>query len=528
MFSIDLSGLVPIVIALVLIVTLLLAISRMLKWYRRVPPNKVMVIFGGSHGKGTEKRGFRIVKGGGTFVVPIIEEVKELSLDLMTIEVDVVNVYTIAGVPVSVTGVAQVKIGGDDVAINVASEQLLGKTPEQVRDVAHQTLSGHLRAILGGLTVDEIFKDRNAFAQKVAEVAKADMANMGLHVVSFTIKEVRDGQGYLDALGAKRVAEVKRDAQIGQAEAARESTIKVAAAKQAGREAEVASEVGIAAAERDKALKVAEFRASSDTANAKAALAGELQKQISQQEVTAAQAQVELVKTQKMTLVAEQDALRREKGLEAEVKKPADAEAYRLTRIAQAEREAAVTKATGQGEASRVLGEGTAAGERAKGLALAAVQQAQGEAQAAVQRAQGLASADVVKAQGTAEGDAIRAKGLAQAESVSKLAEAQARDGEIGLRQIAIERSFETRTAIGQAVANAMGGIGANMKVIQFADGHGTGGNALISTLMQIPEVVAMLDAKTEALSGQGVAEVLERAAQVVRGTKKEESNKEK
>ena len=179
-------------------------------------------------------RGFRILKGGGTFVIPVIEKVDRLSLELLTIDVQTQDVYTSKGVPVRVDGVAQIKVKGDDVSIATAAEQFLSKTTEDIKNIAMQTLEGHLRAILGTMTVEDIYQNRDAFASKVQEVAAGDMANMGLAIVSFTIRDIRDRQGYLEALGKPRIAQVKRDAVIAQAEADRDAMIRSSQADAGG------------------------------------------------------------------------------------------------------------------------------------------------------------------------------------------------------------------------------------------------------------------------------------------------------
>ncbi|MBI4324770.1 MAG: flotillin family protein, partial [Chloroflexi bacterium] len=213
------------VVGIVIVIFVLAAI-----WagrYTKVGPNEVLIVSGRKHRlpDGTTV-GFRIVKGGGTFVIPVVEKVDVLSLELLTIDVQTPEVYTSKGVPVKVDGVAQIKVKGDDVSIRTAAEQFLSKGTEEIKNIAMQTLEGHLRAILGTMTVEEIYQNRDAFASKVQEVAAGDMANMGLGIVSFTIRDIRDTQGYLDALGKPRIAQVKRDAQIAQAEADRDAMIK--------------------------------------------------------------------------------------------------------------------------------------------------------------------------------------------------------------------------------------------------------------------------------------------------------------
>ena len=160
--------------------------------------------------------------------MPVLHKPQVLSLEVMTLTVNTARVYTKAGVALSVDGVAQVKVGRAEEAIRTAAQQFLGKRTQEVESIALQTLEGHQRAILGTMTVEEIYQDRNAFAEQVREVASPDMANMGMEIVSFTIRDIQDEQGYLEALGVGRTAEVKRDASIGQAEADRDASIRQA------------------------------------------------------------------------------------------------------------------------------------------------------------------------------------------------------------------------------------------------------------------------------------------------------------
>jgi len=227
----------------VLVLVLIVYASRFVK----VGPNQVLVISGKArivvNPDGTRQRvGFRIRVGGGTFVWPVLERVDTLSLELMTLEVRTPEVYTVQGVPIVVDGIAQIKVKGDDISIRTAAEQFLGKSQSEIAQTALQTVEGHLRAILGAMTVEEVYKNRDAFAARVQDVAATDLANMGLALISFTIRDIRDSQGYLDALGKPRTAQVKRDAVIGEAEAQRDATIKSAQANQAGQVAKFAAD----------------------------------------------------------------------------------------------------------------------------------------------------------------------------------------------------------------------------------------------------------------------------------------------
>ena len=279
--------------------------------YSKVGPNEVLIVSGRKHRyadpDGTVRdRGFRIVKGGGTFVIPVLEKVDRLSLELLTIDVQTPEVYTSKGVPVKVDGVAQIKIKGDDISIATAAEQVLSKSIDEIKNVATQTLEGHLRAILGTMTVEDIYKNRDAFASKVQEVAAGDMANMGLGIVSFTIRDIRDTQGYLDALGKPRIAQVKRDADIAQAEASRDTMIRSAQATQAGQEAKFVADTKIAEAQRDYQSNVAVYQATVNQKKAEADLAYDLQKLKTNQLVKAEEVQVSIVEKQKQIELQQQ------------------------------------------------------------------------------------------------------------------------------------------------------------------------------------------------------------------------------
>jgi len=379
-------------ILFVIFVVLGLAASR----YKKVGPNQALIVSGRRHtitdprtGK-KAKTGFRIVKGGGAVIWPIVERVDVLTLEIMTIEVETPEVYTEKGVPVTVDGVAQVKIRGDEISIRTAAEQFLSQSNQEVKTVAHETLAGHLRAILGTMTVEEIYKDRDAFAQRVQDVSTVDMANMGLEIVSFTIKNIRDDEGYLDALGQARTAEVKRDARIGQANAARDATIKSAEARQEGETAKFQAETKIAEADKEYSVQKANYEAEVNREKAEAELAYTLQQNITNQKVKAEEIQIQIIDKQKQIEVQQQEVQRREQELEATVRKPAAAEQYRIETLANAEKFRTETEAAGQASAIRATGEAEGDADRARGIAQAEVIRAQGiaEAQAMQQKAE--------------------------------------------------------------------------------------------------------------------------------------------
>src|SRR5947208_14668218 len=352
-----------ILIAVVLIaVTLIIGIAVVLSRYTKVGPNEVLVVSGRKHRHAdpdgtTQLRGFRVVKGGGTFVIPVIEKVDRLSLELLTIDVQQEqDVYTSKGVPVRVDGVAQIKVKGDDISISTAAEQFLSKQTEEIKNIAMQTLEGHLRAILGTMTVEDIYQNRDAFASKVQEVAAGDMANMGLAIVSFTIRDIKDSQGYLDALGKPRIAQVKRDAVIAQAEADRDAMIRSAQATQAGQEAKFLADTKIAEAQRDYQTNVAQYQAAVNQKKAEADLAYDLQKYKTGQLVKAEEIQVNIIEKQKQIELQQQEIMRKQRQLEAEVQKPADAERYKVETLANATKFQLETEAAGAASAAKAKG----------------------------------------------------------------------------------------------------------------------------------------------------------------------------
>jgi flotillin len=470
------------VIVFVIFLFLIVWASR----YTKVGPNQVLVISGRKRRQmdpdGTVREvGFRIVKGGGVFVYPVIEKVDILSLELLTIDVQQEqDVYTSKGVPVRVDGVAQIKVKGDDVSIATAAEQFLSKDTEAIKNIAMQTLEGHLRAILGTMTVEDIYQNRDAFASKVQEVAAGDMANMGLGIVSFTIRDIKDSQGYLDALGKPRIAQVKRDAQIAQAEADRDAMIKSSQATQAGQEAKFQADTKIAEAQRDYSMNVASYQASVNQKKAEADLAYDLQKYKTGQLVKAEEVQVTIVEKQKQIELQQQEILRKQRELEANVQKPADAERYKVETLANARKFQLETEAAG-----------SAAASKATGFANADVAKATGIAQAEAQKAQGLAQAAIIEAQGKATAEAMRVK----AESFKQYNEA-------AVVEMIIRILPEVAGKISEPLAKTE-------KMVIINSGNGVGGGASKLT-GDVTQIVAQLPPVIESLTGIKFEKLLE------------------
>lgn len=488
-----------VLVAAGLVVLLFIFMAIWASRYTKVGPNQVLVISGKKHRMidpdGTERHiGFRVVKGGGVFVWPVFEKIDVLSLELLTIDVQTPEVYTSKGVPVKVDGVAQIKIKGDDISIATAAEQFLSKSTDEIKSVAQQTLEGHLRAILGTMTVEEIYQNRDAFASKVQEVAAGDMANMGLGIVSFTIRDIRDTQGYLDALGKPRIAQVKRDAQIAQAEADRDAMIKSSQATQAGQEAKFVADTKIAEAQRDYQSNVAQYQAAVNQQKAQADLAYDLQKYKTGQLVKAEEVQVNIIEKQKQIELQEQEIKRRQKELEATIQKPADAERYKVETLANATRFQLETEAAGAASAAK-----------AKGFAAADVAKATGVAEAEANKARGLAEAAVIEAQGTAQASAMKQK----AESFKQYNEAAV-----------IEMIVRVLPEVAGRISEP---LSKTEKIVIINSGNGVGGGASKIT-GDITQIISQLPPVLESLTGVKFEKLLEQVPALRKAMGKEET----
>ncbi len=395
------------IVVFVLLMMLVVFISK----YQTAKPDEALIISGsylGTKNVHQDDAGnkVKIVRGGGAFVLPVFQRSNRLSLLSSKLDVSTPEVYTEQGVPVMADGTSIIKIGSSVEEIATAAEQFLGKTREELENEAREVLEGHLRSILGSMTVEEIYQNRDKFSQSVQEVASVDLAKMGLVIVSFTIKEVKDKNGYLDSLGKPRIAQVKRDANIAEAEADKETRIKRAMAEKESTKAELERQTEIAEAAKEKELKLAAYKEEQDVAKARADQAYNLESARAQQEVIAQEMEVKVIERQKQIELEEKEIIRREKQYDSEVKKKADADRYAR------EQEALAAKA--------------------KEVADAEAEKFRVEAMAEANAAQ-------VRLEGQAAAEAILAKGRAEAEAKELIAEAFKQYGEAAVISMIVE-----------------------------------------------------------------------------------------
>jgi len=330
-----------------------------------VGPNEALIVSGGCCG--SRSKTTRV--GGWAWAWWLVTDVQRLSLEVMTLNPVCENVETAQGVPLTVTGVAQVKIMKNADLLQTASEQFLGKKEHEIKSTVLQTLEGHLRAILGTLTVEEVYKDRDQFASLVREVAAPDVGRMGIEILSFTIKDVYDNVTYLASLGKAQTAAVKRDAEIGVAQANRDAGIREAECEKAAMDVKYNTDTKIEDNSRAFKLQKAHFDKEVNTAKAEAQLAYELQAAKIQQKIRNEEIQIQVVERRKQIEIEEQEIRRKEKELMSTVKLPAEAEAYKVQTIAEGKRTQTVESARAEAERVRLIGASEARAIEAVGRA---------------------------------------------------------------------------------------------------------------------------------------------------------------
>ncbi len=468
-------AIITVVVGLVLVLLFILGLVAMM--FRKVGPNQALIVYGFG--------GTRVVKGSGKVVWPMVQHARELSLELMSFDVaPQQDLYTSQGVAVNVEAVAQIKVKSDPVSILTAAEQFLNKDPAHREGLIRLVMEGHLRGIVGQLTVEQIVKEPEMVADRMRSNVADDMGKMGLEVISFTIKEVRDNNEYILNMGRPDVASVRRTADIATAEAERDTAIKraqamreakiaEAVAEQEKVIAETASQTRQAKATRDLDLKRAEYDATVNVQRAQADKAYEIQANVQQQKVIAEQVRIEQVRKQGEVAVQEAEIQRREKELIATVLRAAEVERQRIETLAEAERQRQILQATGQAEATRL----------------------EGQAQAEVTKLRGLAEADIIQAKGAAEANAMHVKAGAYQE----------------YNQAAvIDKLLTGMPEMVRAIAEPLAKVDKITVVSTGGDGNGHGAGAGMNRVTSdMTTMIAQVPALVEALTGVDVADLM-------------------
>jgi flotillin len=443
------------------VLALILLLGMIAKMFRKAGPNEAIIVYG--------FRGPRVVKGHGTVIFPMVESSRQLSLELMSFDVaPQQDLYTKQGVAVTVEAVAQIKVRSDQESILTSAEQFLTKTPPQREGLIRLVMEGHLRGIIGQLTVEQIVKEPEMVADRMRSTCADDMSKMGLEVVSFTIKEVRDKNDYITNMGRPDVARIKRDADVAAAEAERDTAIRRAnalresaiAKAQADQErviAETASLAKQAEAQRDLDIQKAQFTEQSRKQEATADKSYELQTNVMQQRVIAEQVKIQQVEKEQQIKVQDAEILRHEKELISTVLKGAEIERQRIENLASAEKSRLTAEAEGRSAATRM----------------------QGEAEASI----------------------IFQKGEAEAKAMNVKAEAYQEWSQAAV----VDRLIAAMPEVMRALAEPLSKVDKITIVSTGSDGV-TGANKLTGDMMKIASQVPAL---FESLSGMNVAELM-------------------
>ncbi|WP_327176938.1 SPFH domain-containing protein [Streptomyces sp. NBC_01335] len=390
----------PVVIAVIGIVVLFVLLGlAVVTRYKVAGPSEAFIITGRRGKKHTDpvtgqtsidNTGQKVVVGGGVFVVPFVQQRYTLDLSSRQIPVKVRGAVTLRGVKANLEGVAIVKVGGSEDAIRASAQRFL-RQQAGIAGFTQEVLSGSLRAIVGRMSVEDIIRDRAAFASQVAEEAEASLSGQGLILDAFQIHDITTEGTYLEDLGRPEAARAKQEADIAEANSRRTSE-----------QARLKAAEDVAIAERTFYLKQAEIRVETEVAAAKANAAGPLAEAARQQEVL-----------QEQEKVAARQAALTDRELDTRVRKPADAARYQAEQEAEARRIAQVKEAEATADRARLTGEG----EKLQRSALAAAVRIEGEAQAA----------------------AIAARGAAEAEAMQKKADAFAQYGDAAVLQMLVD-----------------------------------------------------------------------------------------
>jgi flotillin len=469
------SAVSPIAIAVVaVVVTFFLVALLYAKNYVKVPPNMVAVFTG----RGRPK----IVRGGARFRVPVLERVDFMSLEPFNIQVSVGNAISSNGVGIAVDVVALIRFGSTDEAIETGTQRFLTVDRTELRAQLTEIISGNMRAICAKMTVEDLNSNRDQLTRSVAEEAGAALAAIGMEIDVLTIQDVRDRNGYIEALGRKRIAEVTRDAEVGEAQARRDARIAAALASQEGQTAEIKAREAIAEAERALAIKQAAIDTEVEAAQARASQAGPLADSEARRAVVLAEVETERERTERQIAVEQQRAAQREKALEADVIAPAEAERAAVTARAEGAKRVAIANAEAIARQRELQGDADLKARTAGAAAL----QREGEAQAQVDKARLLAAADGQRAQMLAEAEGQKAALLAEAEGQKELAVALSAFNDEAARLRVLPDLIAALPLIAREVAAPVGNI-SNLTVMS---GGGDGQDALSRVAGSVPALL--------------------------------------
>lgn len=427
------------VLAIIIAVAILLLIGLIFMSYVKCPPDMVYLISG-------LKKEPRVIIGKATLRIPFFERVDKLTLELIQIDVRTSRVPTSDFINVDVDAVANVRIPNNPELIQVAARHFLNQNSDYIAKNVQQVLEGNMREIIGQMNLKDLVNNKQLFSNKIQENAKDDINAIGLEIVNLNVQSCTDENNAINDLGIDNLSKIQKDAKIAKAEAERDVKVAEAKAAKEGNEAKALSEAEIAKQNKDLALKQYEYQIEQDKKKAEADTVYEIQKAERQKLINENTVLAEIARTEKETELKEKEVALREKQLDAEVRKQADADKYKAEITAEAQKQVTIQNA--QADLEKAKQEAQAKIEIAKANKEAA------ELEAQAIRAKAIAEADGIKAKLEAEADGIKAKGLAEAAGIEKKAEAQAKMQQASVVEMIINKLPDIAKEVSTPLSN--------------------------------------------------------------------------
>ena len=484
---------IPVLIAAAVLIVIIVFLCMI---YRVADIDKALIITGGKEPK--------IKVSGGSFVIPIFRKAQYFDLCMLTVKADKDEVKTRTSVPIVIDWTAQIRPDTNDMEkLKKAIMSFKERGQDGIINDVRLTLTGAVRDIVASMSPEEVLRDKVTFTNKVKEIVEDEMQSMGMELVSLNIQDISDNNGYYDNIAAldmeeKRQAAENKKAVVDQAVRSQKAESEKVAAQN-----ELESQLAVAEKQRDNQIKFAQFKSETDKANADAAVAGELQTTIRQQEVATQQGRVEVVRQEQANLAAQKEkeviATRAEaEKQKAQIAAEADASVRKISAEADvlvAERAASATKIAADAEAEKIRKEGTAVAD--------------------VEKQKGFAEAEITRQKGLAEAEAEKARLMAQVEGEKALADARASNEKVNFEIEKLRIEANARIEIATKTATIMADLGKNAEFVNIggtAAGPGASGtgNVLIDTLMNIPALMKTLNAENQALNGKPINDELQ------------------
>lgn len=503
------------IIAGLAIIAIVVIFSMIFSLWRKIPSDLAVVVTG----MGDKK----VVTGRGFLLIPLVQRMDYISLGAISLDISIQKSMSDGGVPINVFSNAIIKVKNERDMILLAMERFnqgnIKATDENIAQMATNVLEGLLREIVSSMTVEAIYKDRASFGEEVKKVAGSTLEKMGLEITVFTIKDITDGNQYIESLGVAKIEAVKKEAAIAKAEAEKETKIRTSEARKQGEQAQILAETEIARAQKERNLQQAEFDKEQQSAKAQTDSAYVIQENITRQQVISSESDaqilgrerekdiaiktqlIEIAREEQNTILAQKKAERVKQELVETVLNPAEAEKDKQKIQAEAQKVRAILDAEAKAEAVRLEAKANADKMEIEALARAKQIELNAQAQAKSETLVGSAQAEVISAKGRAEAEAIKAAGLAEAEAMLKKAEAYKQYNDAAVAQMIIEKLPE----IASSVAAPMEKIG-NITII---GGAGSEGGAAAEVAGYVSSAMAATIQSVKATTGFDLTDVL-------------------